>query len=219
MKLMICVPCLDMMHTSFVTSLLAMERVGKTQYAFEVQSLVYESRHRLLYQAINAGADRILWLDSDMVFEPDLAKRLSEDMDMGKDFVTAIYYKRRLPTEPLIVKSLDWYHHETLGNMSSAEPFTDWPKDRLFRIAGCGMGACMMSVDVLKDAITHYKCGPFEPVGGLSEDFSLCWRIAKMGVAMWADPRIPVGHAGLWIYGEKDWNGNGGIRNEHDKAD
>ena len=207
-KTLIAIPCLDSMSTTFVSSLLNL--VGSGLYddigvAFEVQSLVYESRDRLAMKAVNEKYKRILWLDSDMAFMPDLLQRLSADMDEGHKFVSAVYYRRKLPTKPVLCKSLDWYVDDDGWTQTIEEGFDDIP-DGIFEIAACGFGAVLMDVDLLTYVLLKYKVPPFTPMPGLSEDYAFCYRLSGMGVKMVADSRIPVKHCGLWLYDQHDWD-------------
>ena len=72
MKVFIAVPSLDTVPALFCQSLALLQRAGDTMIGFEVGSLVYNARNNLARQAIKAEADWVLWLDSDMVFGPDL---------------------------------------------------------------------------------------------------------------------------------------------------
>ncbi len=72
MRTLICIPCLDMVHTEFMRNLLSLRIIGEAQFAIAQSSLVYDSRNILSVQAICDGFDRTLWLDSDMTFDPDL---------------------------------------------------------------------------------------------------------------------------------------------------
>ena len=69
MRTLIAVPCMDMVHTFFMTSLLALRKAAGTEVAVASCSLVYEARHTLALKALNDGFDRVLWLDSDMNFK------------------------------------------------------------------------------------------------------------------------------------------------------
>ena len=92
MKTLVAVPCLDMVQTSFMNSLLRLMSVDETQISFRVSSLVYDSRNLLAGEAVSQGYDRILFLDSDMVFQPDLLIRLSKDLDEGRDYVCGLFF-------------------------------------------------------------------------------------------------------------------------------
>ena len=216
-KVVIGIPCMDTVSTSFFSSVLGQryDSVHQYSYAIEAGSMVHDARGRIAQRAINAGADWLVFFDSDMVLSPETTMALLDtaigDMpcpDRGgvaKDFVTGLYFMRRLPTKPLILKELDWYEDEVLGAQESAEVYEKYPRDSVFEIAGCGFGCCIMSVEMVKRMTVAYRMNPFTPMPRLSEDYSFCWRARKLGYKMWCDSRIRPGHCGLWVYGEGDW--------------
>lgn len=75
MKVFIAVPSLEYVPALFTQSLAMLRRADNTQVGFEVGSLVYVARNNLAEAAIKCEADYVLWLDSDMVFTPDLLER------------------------------------------------------------------------------------------------------------------------------------------------
>ena len=217
-KVMIGIPAFDTVSTSFFSSILAQryDPVHQYLYAIEAGSMVYDARGRIAQRAINSGAEWLLMYDSDMVFSPETTQMLLDtamgDMpypDKGgvaKDFVTGLYFMRRLPTKPLILKELDWYEDETLGAQEVAEGYEDYPRDAVFEIQGTGFGCCIMSVEMLKHMAVAYRSNFFTPMPRLSEDYSFCWRARKLGYKLWCDSRIRPLHAGLKLYGEADWD-------------
>ena len=84
MKTLIAIPHMDTVPFSFMMSLMRLMSVGETQIADRGSSLVYDARNRLAGQAVSQGYDRMLFLDSDMVFRPDLLVKLSQDLDDGR---------------------------------------------------------------------------------------------------------------------------------------
>ena len=203
LKYMIAVPCMDAMPTPFVAALTALKRVGLTKHSFLSNSLVYDARNMLAQEAIETGVDRILFLDSDMFFRSDLMERMAADLDTGVDFVTGISFKRRFPTMPCIYKTVGIFVDEKLAGKTEA--YTDYPKDGIFPIAGCGFGAVMMNTKVLK-SIYEAHGEPFNPMPGiLGEDLSFCYRARDLGFNLFCDSRIKVGHVGQFIYGEDHW--------------
>ena len=217
-KVVIGIPCMDTVSTSFFSSVLGQryDSCHQYSYAIEAGSMVYDARGRIAQRAINAGADWLVMYDSDMVL-PSTTTMALLDTAMGdmpcpdrgvkkKDFVSGLYFMRRLPTKPLILKELDWYEDETLGAQEFAEAYEDYPRDSVFEIAGCGFGCCIMSVEMVKHMTVAYRMNPFTPMPRLSEDYSFCWRARKLGYKLWCDSRIAPGHAGLWLYGEADWD-------------
>lgn len=207
-KVMVCVPTLDKVEASFFTSVLGMRYDGGNQVSFNVlsNSLVYDARNQFALAAISGKFDYMVSFDSDMVLEPDTLKRLCEGIEeTGADLLTGLYFKRRLPTSPVILKTLDWYEDEVLGAQDVADVYEDYPKESVFEIAGCGMGCAIMKVDMLEQIAVAYRMGPFTPMPRLSEDYSFCLRALKLGKKLMCDSRIKPGHAGLWIYRENDW--------------
>lgn len=205
MKTLIALPCMDMVHTVFLKSLIGMDRVGQVKFAFSCSSLIYDARNTLAKQAVTEGFDRVLWLDSDMDFEPDLLKRLSEDMDEGRELVSGLYFKRKAPVKPVIyqhlglVKTIDGE-----GVTPVAVPYEDYPKDSVFQIAGCGFGGCLVSVNLIKRVGEKYGL-PFSPVMGFGEDLSFCSRATQLGVDLYCDSRVKMGHVGLGTITEETY--------------
>ena len=204
LKYMIAVPCMDAMPTPFVAALTALKRVGLTKHSFLANSLVYDARNMLAQEAIDTGVDRVLFLDSDMFFQPDMMERMAADLDTGIDFVTGISFKRRFPTMPCIYKEvgLDVENNKVIG---STKVFDDYPQDNLFQVAGCGFGAVMMNVSMLRD-VWNKREKPFQPIpDALGEDLSFCYLARTTGYKLWCDSRIKVGHVGQFIYSESHW--------------
>lgn len=203
-KVLIAVPALDTMPTQTAYSMLSLKRDCPSRFSFIVRASCHDARNMLTREAIESGADRVLWIDSDMVFDEDLMIRLGEDLDAGWDMVCGIYFKRELPVTPVIYKSIT-------QSSGKAEAYLDYPKDELFEIVGCGFGAVMMATDLLKRADTH-KTGPFTPLPHLSEDLSFCWRAKNIlgGARIACDSRIKVGHVGQITYGEQMYKHPGG---------
>ena len=191
-RTLIAIPCLDMVHTEFCRSLARLHTVGEIHHSFVQCSLVYTSRKQLCRTAMESGADYVLWLDSDMVFEPTLMEELMKDME-GRDIVSAMYFARKPPYRPVILKTLE----KTLGG-GNVEHYDDYPTDGIFEIAGCGFGCVMMRTNVIRQMAEIFS-DTFGPIPGFGEDFSFCLRAKTMGVKMYADPKIIVGHCGGMI--------------------
>ena len=206
MRYMIAIPCMEMMHTAFVSSLVNMRRVGANKVTFLSNSLIYDARNMLAAEALDTGADRILWLDSDMVFGVDLMQRLAEDMDDGRDIVSGLCFRRRFPMAPIISREVD------RDGVKALQVYEDYPQDQVFEVAAFGFGACMMSREVLKNVWDKYG-SPFYPINGHGEDFSFCERAKSLGYRLYCDSRIKVGHVGSMTYDEAVYRKQGAEKN------
>ena len=200
MRTMIAIPCMDMVHTLFFASFVAMNKPEGTEVAIASCSLIYEARHKLAKKAIDDGFDRVLWMDSDMVFEPDLMNRLSADMDQGLDFVSAVYFSRKNPINPIVYEVC----HPTpmkSGEMYPTVKSVRTIPDGLFEIEGCGFGAAMMTTDLIRSAGPL----PFYPTDKYGEDLSFCRKVREAGAKLYCDGRIKIGHIGTTIINEESW--------------
>lgn len=204
MKYLIAIPTLDTVPVPFVAALTALKRIGEVKHSFLSNSLIYDARNMLAQEAIDTGADRILFIDSDMYFMHDMMERMAADLDNGADFVCGIYFKRHLPTLPCIYQSID-IEDKDGDPIGKTEIYADYPKDTIFEIDACGFGAVMMNVSMLKNVYETFG-NPFIPYAGLfGEDLSFCWRAKQLGYTLLCDSRIKVGHVGTFVYSEQHY--------------
>lgn len=202
MKTLIAVPCMDMVPTRFVFSCLRLRPVGEVEFSLTESSLIYNARNDLTRKAIDGGFDRILWLDSDMVFEPNLMEQFSARLDTGLEFVSGLYFTRKGKTKPVVYKTCGSY--ERKGQLIPfASTYEDYP-DHLFEIAAAGFGGVMMTTDLVKRIWEKFGY-PFSPILGFGEDLSFCVRVSRLGVKMYCDPAIKLGHVGYKTFDESDF--------------
>ena len=207
MKTLICIPCMDMVHTMFLRSILSLQATGDVRFALSASSLVYDARNTLARQAIEEKYDRVLWLDSDMDFEPDLMQRLAADLDEGREFVASLYMTRKAPIKPTIFEKCGYVHDEAGGAIRNiATSFYDYPKDQVFEIEAAGFGGVMMTVDLLRRVTEKYGL-PFAPMLGFGEDMSFCLRARELGAKLYCDSRVKMGHVGMGVISEETYEG------------
>lgn len=200
MRTMIAVPCMDMVHTLFMASLISMRKPEGTEVAIASCSLVYQARHTLAMKALNEGFDRVLWLDSDMNFKPDLLERLSADLDDGCEFVSGLYFSRKNPVIPIVYEVCRQRTKATGETVPWLESFREIP-DGLFEVEGCGFGAVMMTTDLIRSAGDL----PFYPTDGFGEDLTFCRKARAAGKKLYCDGRIEAEHVGTSIINRQTW--------------
>ena len=200
MKISVCVPCMDKVDTAFVQALTRLDRgQDELEFFFTSCSLVYMARNQLAQKAFDS--DLTLWLDSDMVFEPDLLQRMKTSMERNKvDFLTALAFRRRPPYSPCIYKQLIYRD----DNKSTAVEYWDYPEDGAFQVEACGFANVLMKSQILWDCAEKFH-DIFLPVAGYGEDISACMRFRQIGYKLWADPRIKVGHLTQMVITDKMW--------------
>lgn len=206
MKTIIGLPCLDMVPTSFLASFVKLRPVDEIHLVIERCSLTYDARNSITIKAIESNADRILMIDSDMTFEEDMMQRMSARLDEGCDMVCGIFFKRTVPTVPVIYKQLEPPIVDKNDKIQSRIiPYTDYPRDSLFEVEGCGFGAVMMTTELAKAVWDTYKEPAFHPVQWCGEDMSFCYKVRQMGRKIWCDSSIKVGHTGQAEYNEQTY--------------
>lgn len=193
MKIAIAIPAMNQVPTQFAASLAILQRPEDTVVGFQMGSLIYHARNNLAKAAVETGAEYVLWLDSDMTFEPDTLVKLLEDHKQGKgDIIGGLYFKRVAPFTPVVYKVLDIGETET-----SYQIQTDIP-DEPFEAEACGFGCVLTPVKVLKDVMDKFGA-PFNPIRGTGEDLCFCWRARQCGYKIVIDPSIECGHVGYQV--------------------
>lgn len=188
MRLLVGIPSLDYMNVEFVKCLFALtEKLRRDGINFDVDiesgTLVYMARERIAHKAINEKYDYVLWLDSDMIFSPEI---LDDLMFSGQQFVTGIYHARRKGYASCIFKEIEINE--------KVERFEEYPSET-FEIAGCGFGCVLVSREILEQVCIYYgTC--FTPLKGYGEDIAFCKRARDMGFKLWCEPSVVCGHIG-----------------------
>mgnify|MGYP002623956240 CR=1 FL=1 len=202
MKTLIGVPCMDQVSTSFMNALVGLEPVGEVELFIVTSSLIYDARNEICKKAVDGGYDRILWLDSDMVFPSNLLERLSKRMDEGYDFVSGLYFTRKKPILPTIFNEIKMEEdEENHKKVAKIRAYMDYPRDSIFEIEACGFGCVMMKTS-LAEGVTKNFGLPFSPVLGFGEDISFCMRATKLGKKLYCDSGIKLGHVGYTVITE-----------------
>ncbi len=201
MRNLILIPSADQIEVSFAESLLSLKTGEQTAIQFAAGSLVYDARNKLAHFAADNDEDFVLWLDSDMVFEPDFLERMMESLG-DKDILTALYFSRRPPYKPTLYSDLQ-YIQDPEGLKVTATVLEHIP-DEIFEVAGCGFGGVLMRAEVLKKMAASNML-PFSPLYGLGEDLSFCYRARALGYKIFCDPTIIMGHTSRVVVGGSEY--------------
>lgn len=205
MKTLIAIPCMDTVPTEFASSLINLHKPPGTSYALRPNSLIHDSRNNLAALALQNNYDRVLWLDSDMRFPPDLLQRLAADMDeLNADYVSALYFKRHPPCAPVLYKQITYDTTPDGILHSEAIPYHDYHRNSIFPCAGTGFGAVLTTTSLLR-RVWESSGPPFHPLLQMGEDLSFCYRASQINTPLYCDSRISIGHVGLYTFTEQDY--------------
>ena len=194
MKTLIAVPCMDQVPAQFCQSLAMLKKVGECAIAFQVGSLIYTSRDNLSKKAVSMGADYIFWLDSDMVFEPDILTRMMDEIEPNT-ILTGLYFRRSAPFSPVLFDKL-----EMTDKGCEWTDFKEIP-DKPFEVGGCGFGCVLMPTEAIMSVVLQHT-QMFNPMTGVGEDLAFCWRARQSGYKIVCDPQIKLGHVGHTVIDE-----------------
>lgn len=193
MRITIAIPCMDQVPAPFAQSLAMLQKEGECKLAMQMGSLIYNSRNALAQMAVQNESDYILWLDSDMVFDPDLLKRmLMQAKATDSQILTALYHRRVPPYSPVLFRSIDMVDGKCLWT-----EFDELP-DHPFEVAACGFGGVLMDTEVVMSVMGKFG-QMFEPINRAGEDIAFCWRAQQCGYKILCDPAIEMGHVGYSI--------------------
>lgn len=193
MKILIAVPCMDQVPALFCQSLAQLQKIGDCVLAMKTGSLIYIARNDLATTAIKTEADYVLWLDSDMVFKPDLLVRMMQTLKENKlDILSGLYFRRVPPYSPVLFDRL-----EIEGVNCKYSEFDHIP-EHLFEVGACGFGCVLMDAGVFLDVQSKHG-NMFAPIGNNGEDVAFCWRARDCGYKIHCDPSIILGHVGYSV--------------------
>ncbi len=165
-------------------------------------------RSRLATEALDAGFDSLLWVDSDQVFEAGAARALDE---LNEPFVSALIARRGVRDFACVFA--DGTEEVVLGDGGG-------PLE--VRYVGCGF--CLVRraafelvarywglprvVDPSGAIVPFYlpmvTAIPDRGLAYLGEDYAFCERLRQAGGRILVDTRLRVGHLGTYEYGFQD---------------
>lgn len=163
---------------------------------------LFDARDRVCRKTMREHFDYMLQLDSDMTFPPDaLCKLLERD----KDVITGVYVGKGENHKPVLFTELH-KDDENSGPYGLKHGLNELMKDDVFEVKGCGAGFLLVKEHVIRIMLIH-KHEWFRPYAGLGEDVSFCQRCTELGVKVYADKTIPMGHIKYTQYTLEDWTG------------
>ena len=156
-------------------------------FLFHGGCYVHKNRETLVKQAIEYDFTHLLFVDTDMYWQPGAVKQL---LDAKKPIIGANYNERRLPLTPT-VKLMDKKGNVIAGNIPK-KPFKAW---------AVATGFMLIDLSIMKDIPKPWfffdtKDGEFN----MGEDIWFCEQVKKAGYDIWCEPTIEVLHIGDYLY-------------------
>jgi hypothetical protein len=160
------------------------------ELAMTERTVVDWAREELAEQALSARSrfddapfTHFLWLDSDHVFNRDLALELARH---DVEAVSAVYFNRQGDPKPVV-----YCRNENDPAGLSHFPLLNLPP-QLVQVDAFGFGACLVKREVFERVPKPWFV--IDHRGG--EDIQFCAKARTHGVQFWADGRYYLGHFG-----------------------
>lgn len=162
------------------------------------------NRNYILKMCLESGIDGILWLDTDMLFPPQILKMM---VDADVDVIGSIYCKRSAPYDPCVYYKGG--RKETPYKVIDVTKLTG--KDPV-EVDGLGFGGMYVKTQVYKDMGDEkwMRYGrnfgiPYEMEDQESHDLIFCKTAQKYGKKIYVHPQIKAIHIGEKLVEVKDW--------------
>jgi len=189
-KIVISRPCYDTYEYENVVSVSQMMNVSLSKGYFCFNhfckgSNIVRQREQGVAVARQSKADRILWIDSDMMVQGDSLLKL---LEADKDIISGVAVAKQPPFSFIIARQ----------NMENKlEPIKSLPQKRLFNdIDGFGFGFVLIKTSVFdKIEPPYFMMG--EVIG---EDYYFCQKAKAAGFDLWVDSECQLGHVGQYVY-------------------
>lgn len=197
-KLHISIPCLGEIKAETFASFIMWSQRTRYPFTFDIQrqTYIHMARNRAVWEAVDAKASHLMFIDSDINFPADGIEKL---LETGKDIVGGLYYGRMTPFPVAKIK------HPTLENELTT-PSRVPDEATLVPVEAIGTGFLLINMDVFKKMeppfFFHAKPADFGlnpkpfPYDEIGEDVAFCLTARKMGMQVWAHTGIRLGHVG-----------------------
>lgn len=194
-RLAVCIPARDQMHTATMFALwnlcAYLKEIGIISTLFvSPGTLIANQRHELVKCAQEWEATHLMFIDSDMSFDPLHVVRL---LDFEEDIVGAAYSKR---VEPLITTA--WTEIDNWDSWVDPTKQTD----SHIKVAAMGLGFCLIKMSVFEELdLPWFQLG-FTNGQYTGEDIEFFRKCGEYNIDIWLDVQTTceIGHLGIKNY-------------------
>jgi hypothetical protein len=206
-KCVVLVPTMDNLEPGCEDGLRALEGMGYSVWRRYGVSDITMGRNGLANEALAAGFSELMWIDSDILFNPQDVQRLRRHR---LPVVGGIYPKKGDRTMACVLLP---GNHEILFGEGGG----------LLEVKYLATGFLLTRKEVYESMLRKRHSLGLGRTGGvpffyhiigrtgrqLSEDYSFCARVARCGYRVMADTAVRLGHIGRYVY---SWEDVGGLR-------
>lgn len=151
---------------------------------FTKGSNIAKLREQAVAVAKTAKADRILWVDSDMLVMEDSLLKL---IKCEKDIVSGVAVTKQPPFGFLISRKDETGKPALMNSL---------PSESLFTVDAVGFGFMLVKTSVFDKIEAPY----FQMNNDTGEDYYFCEKAIQAGLEVWVNSDCQVGHIGQYVY-------------------
>lgn len=180
------------------------------------ETYIHRGRRMLLQKAIEIHKyiqpiDYVLWLDSDVVFNPNqLTKLISRINDFKLSCLSGVYFSRHGNNNPMFcygnIENGFQFHNEIIPN-------------KIIEVDAVGFGFFLIPIKTILYYVSKYKptewfesnkwfpesVAPHNRIYVVGEDLDWCVKAKQIGIKISVDTSVLLNHNGITI---NDWNKN-----------
>lgn len=192
LKICLAIPCVGTVRIETLLSVVGILNTTPHDIyvAWREGAYIEQNRTRLIQTAIEQKCEKLFFLDSDIVVEPNVINKL---LAHNKPFVGANYNHRSFPLRSN-VKFMDASRGEFIA-------VPELPKE-LFKCAAVPTGAMLIDIAAVQKIphpwfdLEYFEDGTLR----IGEDVYFCLKAIEHGYEIWCDPTIEIGHIGTFTY-------------------
>jgi hypothetical protein len=191
LKLAIGVPCsFPTVPVSFFYSFVHLER---PDYIFihADNGPIDTLRNDIVQTAMQAGATKVIMMDSDMIYHP---KTITNLLKRNLPIVGALCFRRYPPFDSIMLR----------GDVKGYLSVDEWDEDELIEVDATGAGCIMYDMDVFRRMpYPWFKFRKTEDGSGIGEDIGFCQDLKAAGYRIFVDTSVPCDHLTTLAVNEK----------------
>lgn len=143
---------------------------------------VDHNRNILVKEALDSGAEYSMWIDADVVVEPNTIDRLIRH---NKAIMSGIYPRKNTDT------ACAYVYNETYEYL---RPIGPWKSNKPFKVEAVGMGCVLIRTDVFKEIGPPWYI--YNAYVNYSEDLYFFDVARAADIEVWVDPTVLPEHIG-----------------------
>src|SRR3990167_9032 len=148
-----------------------------------------KGRNRVVEHFLERDTEWLLWIDSDMTFNPSDFDALYRRAQAGNKIVSGLYYRDSDPPTPCM------FRYQNAGDRKFLRVVKEFRKGPM-NVDGVGLGFCLVHRSVYEKIPAPWHDNTLKGPGGdgLADDSSFCYQAQQAGFQIVVDTSVVLGH-------------------------